>query len=76
MRKQSVRQQLAIVEAIAQARQDAGISQRKLSVRLQEGPLFMHRIEIGGPGIGVAEFIAIARAISIDPCDLLRRSLV
>lgn len=75
MRKQFV-QQLAIIEAIAQARRDAGISQRKLSARLKEGPLFMQRIESGRRDVGVVEFITIARAVSIDPCHLLSRSLV
>lgn len=75
MRKQSVRQQLGIVTAIAEARQEAGLSKRELSVRLGETNTFMQKIENGGRNVAVQDFIRIARAIGIDPCELLRRAL-
>jgi transcriptional regulator with XRE-family HTH domain len=70
-----VRQQLAIIEAIAKARSSAGLSQRELSTKLREGPTFMQRIESGSRNVSVLEFIKIARALDADPCDLLRRAL-
>lgn len=74
MSRQPIRQR-AIVDAIASARRDAGLSQRQLSERLRQAINFVQRIESGERDISVAEFIAIARAIDIDPCDLLRRAL-
>lgn len=70
-----VRQQLAIIEAIAEARTKAGVSQRELSTKLREGPTFMQRIESGRRDVSVREFIKIARALGTDPCDLLGRAL-
>lgn len=74
MARQPVRQQ-AIIDAIAVARRDAGLSQRQLSERLRQAINFMQRIESGERDISVAEFITIARAVGIDPCELLRRAL-
>lgn len=75
MSKHSVRQQLAIIEAIRTARDAAGISQRQLSTRLREGPTFVQRIESGDRDVTVAEFIRIAVALEIDPSELFRRAL-
>lgn len=75
MANHSVRQQLAIIEAIRSARAKAGLSQRQLSTRLKEGPTFVQRIESGDRDVAVAEFIRIAAALEIDPCELLRRAL-
>lgn len=74
MSRQPIRQR-AIIDAIASARRDAGLSQRQLSERLRQAINFVQRIESGERDISVAEFITIARAIDIDPCDLLRRAL-
>jgi transcriptional regulator with XRE-family HTH domain len=74
MARQPVRQR-AITTAIADARKEAGLSQRQVSDRLREASNFMQRIESGERDISVAEFIAIARALGIDPCVLLQRTL-
>lgn len=74
MVRHPVRQQ-AIINAISDARREVGISQRQLSERLREAINFIQRIESGERDVSVAEFIAIARAIGIDPCELLRRAL-
>lgn len=68
-------QQRAIIDALASARRDASISQRELSTRLRQAINFVQRIESGERDVSVAEFIAIARALEVDPCDLLRRTL-
>lgn len=75
MRKQSVRQQLGILTAIAEARQEAGLSKRELSERLGETSTFMQKIENGTRNVSVHDFIRIARAIGIDPSELFRRAL-
>jgi len=71
MKKGAVKQQLAIMKAIAGARQRANLSQRELSALLHQGPTFVQRIESGDRDVTVAEFILIARALSIEPSELL-----
>lgn len=53
----------AVIRVMAQARKDAGLSQRQLSVKLKEPVNFIHRIESGERDVGVTEFITIARII-------------
>jgi len=74
MQKHPVRKR-AILTAVAGARRAAGLSQRELSERLGEAVNYVQRIESGERGLQVAEFIEIARAVGIDPVDLLRRCL-
>lgn len=75
MLKQSVRQQIRIIEAIATARKEANLSQKELSLRISKSSTLMQKIESGGRDVKVQDLILIARAIGIDPCELLRRAL-
>ena len=74
MIKQQARQR-AIVDAISATRQEAGLSQRQLSEKLNQAVNFIQRIESGERDISVAEFIGIAIALKVDPCDMLRKAL-
>ena len=65
--------QRAIAAAIAQARRAAGLSQRELSMALREPPNWIQRIESLERRVDVAEFIAIAKAVRLDPQVLLAR---
>ena len=74
MQKHPVRKR-AILGAVADARRAAGLSQRELSERLGEAINYVQRIESGERGLQVSEFIEIARAIDVDPVELLRRCI-
>jgi transcriptional regulator with XRE-family HTH domain len=74
MQKHPVRKR-AIAEAVSDARRAAGLSQRQLSERLGEAINYVQRIESGERGLQVSEFIAVARAIGVDPVELLRRCI-
>jgi transcriptional regulator with XRE-family HTH domain len=74
MQKHPVRKR-AIMEAVADARRAAELSQRQLSERLGEAINYVQRIESGERGLQVSEFIEVARAIGIDPVELLRRCI-
>jgi transcriptional regulator with XRE-family HTH domain len=74
MSRQPVRQR-AVIDSIASARRESGLSQRELSEQLGEAINFIQRIESGERNVSVVEFISIARVIGVDPCDLLRRAL-
>ena len=65
--------QRAIVAVLRQAREDAGLSQRALSEKLGESPTYIHLIEALRRDIPVAEFIHIAKALGIEPAELLKR---
>jgi transcriptional regulator with XRE-family HTH domain len=74
MQKHPVRKR-AILEAVAEARRAAGLSQRQLSEQLKEANNYVQRIESGERGIQVSEFIEIAQALDVDPVELLKKAL-
>lgn len=55
------------------SRRDAKVSQIELAARLGKTQSFVSQIERGVRRLDVIEFIAIARAIGLDPCELLAR---
>jgi ribosome-binding protein aMBF1 (putative translation factor) len=75
MRK-SVRQQIKIIEAIVSAREEAQMSRMQLSSKLGGSSTLMQKIESGDRDVKVWEFIAIANALDVDPCELLRKAVV
>ena len=70
-----MRQHIKVIEAITTAREAAGLTRMELSAKLGGSSTLMQKIETGGRDVKVSEFIAIARALGVDPCDLLRRAL-
>jgi transcriptional regulator with XRE-family HTH domain len=62
----------AVAAAVKEARDYRGISQRKLSERLDEAPTYMHMIESGQQALPVEEFIAICLQLDLDPCEILK----
>jgi ribosome-binding protein aMBF1 (putative translation factor) len=74
MRK-SVRQQIKIIEAIVSAREEAQMSRMQLSTKLGGSSNLMQKIESGDRDVKVWEFIAIANALGVDPCELLRKAM-
>jgi transcriptional regulator with XRE-family HTH domain len=75
MLKQSLRQQVKIIAAVAAAREEAKLSQKELSLRISKSKTLMQKIESGQRGVAVGELIVIAKAIGIDPVELFRRTL-
>lgn len=65
----------ALATALAQAREAAGLTQRQLAARLKRPATFIWKIEAGTRRLDVLEFVEIARALGVDPPELLRRAL-
>jgi ribosome-binding protein aMBF1 (putative translation factor) len=65
----------AVINALQEARETAGLSQRALSAKLKEAPTYVHEIEAGQHSVRVEEFIAIAEALGVEPVELLKRVL-
>jgi ribosome-binding protein aMBF1 (putative translation factor) len=65
----------AIIAVLTEAREQAGLSQRELSAKLDEATTYVHEIENGQHRVRTEEFVAIAEALGIDPLELLSRVL-
>ena len=64
----------AALGLLAKAREDAGLSASDLAARFGLLEVFVLSYESGQRLLDPAEFIAIARAIGVDPYELLRRA--
>lgn len=63
-----------VVALLVAARRVQGLTQADLAQRLGRSTNFVFRVEVGARHLDVAEFIAIARVLEIDPYDLLRHA--
>lgn len=63
-----------VVALLVAARRAQGLTQADLARRLRRSTSFVFRVEAGARHLDVAEFIAIARALEIDPYAPLRQA--
>ncbi len=63
----------ALIDALKEARMQAGVSQRELARRLGKPPSFVNKIELLERRLDVLEFIAIAEAMQLQADELFRR---
>lgn len=61
-----------MLAALIQARKEAGITQVELAARISQRQTFISKYETGERRLDVAEYIAIARAIGLEPDELIR----
>jgi len=64
----------AALALIVEARISAGLPRADLAARFGQPETFVTSYEIGERLLDPAEFIAIARAIGVDPYELLQRA--
>jgi ribosome-binding protein aMBF1 (putative translation factor) len=64
-----------LVDVIVQAREAAGLSQRALAAKLKRSGSFVWKLESQEHRVDVLEFVDIARAVEVEPLELLRRVL-
>lgn len=69
----SSRTPLSVGPLIASARRKAGLSQTRLANRLHRCQSYVAKIEGGGRGVGLREFIWIVQRIGEDPMQLLEQ---
>lgn len=65
--------QAALVAALVQARKAAGLSQAVLAKKLKCQQSLIARIESGERRIDVVELVILARALGVDPAEVLRQ---
>ena len=63
--------QLALVRALVDARQNAGLSQQQLAAKLKRHQSLVARLESGERRIDVVEFTVLARVIGFDKDEVL-----
>lgn len=61
----------ALTQALASARNAAGLRQEDLAARLHKPQSFVSKMERGERRLDVVELIVVARAIGIDPLTLI-----
>lgn len=63
-----------LLQALIRARKDAGISQVELAARIGRRQTFVSKYETEERRLDVAEYIAIARAIGVEPCEVMDKA--
>jgi transcriptional regulator with XRE-family HTH domain len=63
----------ALIAAIVEARNAAGLTQRQLASRLGRSNSFVWKIEAGERRVDVLEFVEIAVALKADPVSMFER---
>jgi hypothetical protein len=63
----------ALVAALAEIREAAGLTQSEVSRRLKRPRNFSHVVEGGERSLSVCEFIEYVEAIGGDPAQVIRR---
>lgn len=61
-----------MIELLVQARKDAGITQAELGKRIGQRQTFVSKFELGERRLDVAEFVAVSRALGVDPHEIIR----
>ena len=62
-----------LMEALAEARESAGLSQRELAKRLNRSHSFVGKIESGERQLNVLEFCEYVDALTGDAADIIRK---
>ena len=65
--------QRVLLEAIREARKQAGLTQAEVAKRLKRPQSFVSAYESGDRRIDVLDFLRIVKALNSDPCEILRR---
>ena len=61
-----------LVEVLADARRDAGLTQAELAARVGKDQSFISIIEGAQRRVDLLEFYALARALELDPVELFQ----
>ena len=67
--------QRALIAAIVEAREAAGLTQRRLAAKLKRSNSFVWKIEAGERRIEVLEFAELARALGVKPSAICAKVL-
>lgn len=63
----------AVTQTLTGAREGAGMSQSELARKLDRGQPYVWKVENGGRGIDVLEFIDYMQAVNVSPVEAMAR---
>ncbi|MFT4161769.1 helix-turn-helix domain-containing protein [Shinella sp.] len=63
-----------MIDLLVAARNDAGLTQAEVGARLGRRQTFVSKYELGERRLDVAEFVAICRALKVDPYVLMHKA--
>lgn len=61
------------ISTVIDARKEAGFTQRDLAERLGKPPSFVAKVETGERRLDLVEFVAISRALNLNPAEFIAR---
>lgn len=61
----------AIIEALVEARQQAGLTQRDLAKLMERPPSFVGKVESVERNLAIHEFVAWCDALRVDPATVI-----
>lgn len=64
-----------LLDVLRAAREENGVTQLALSRSIGEGPMFVRKVEHRERRLDVVEFVAMGRALGIEPRELFDRWL-
>lgn len=62
-----------LIRLLVKTREEAGLTQRDLARILKRSQSFVGRFETGERRLDVVEFVAVAKALKVDPIELFAR---
>jgi transcriptional regulator with XRE-family HTH domain len=63
----------ALIAALVEAREEAGLTQRQLAAKLRRSDSFVWKIEAGERRVDVLEFIEIAQCLGVEAIELMKQ---
>lgn len=60
---------------LRRAREERGVTQRQLSARLKRDKNFVQLVESGERALDVIEYLQYAKALRVDPLEVMRQLL-
>lgn len=60
-------------DLITEARRSAGLTQVEVAARLKQNQSYVSKYESGVRRLDVVEYIQVAKAVGIDPAELIRK---
>jgi transcriptional regulator with XRE-family HTH domain len=63
----------ALIKLLVSTREEAGLTQRDLARLLRRAQSFVGRFETGERRLDVVEFVAVAKALKVDPVELFAK---
>jgi transcriptional regulator with XRE-family HTH domain len=62
-----------LTRLLIEARKEAGMTQAEVAAKLGHGQAYVSKYERGKKVLGVIEFLEVAKALGLDPAEVMRK---